>query len=49
MVLTVALEEEVSEFLERRRYERNHGNHRGYCNGQDTGSGKWLVVLVSLR
>ena len=33
MVLTVALEEEVTEFLERRRYERSRGSHRGYRNG----------------
>jgi transposase-like protein len=33
MVLTVALEEEVTEFLERERYGRSHGNHRGYRNG----------------
>lgn len=33
IVLTIALEEEVTEFLERRRYERRCDNHRGYRNG----------------
>jgi len=33
LVLTVAMEEEVTAFLERRRYQRGHGNHRGYRNG----------------
>jgi putative transposase len=33
IILTVALEEEVSAFLERRRYERAPGNRRGYRNG----------------
>lgn len=32
LVLTVALEEEVKEFLQRGRYERSQGNHRGYRN-----------------
>ena len=33
LVLTVALEEEVTEFLNRRRYERNCGSGPGYRNG----------------
>ena len=33
LVLTVALEEEVTEYLQRGRYERSQGNQRGYRNG----------------
>ena len=33
LLLTVALEEEVTEFLQRRPYERSQGNIRGYRNG----------------
>ena len=33
LLLTVALEEEVTDFLERRPYERSQGNIRGYRNG----------------
>jgi len=33
LVLTVALEAEVSEFLQRGRYERSQGSRRGYRNG----------------
>ena len=33
LLLTVALEEEVTEFLKRRPYERSQGNIRGYRNG----------------
>lgn len=33
LVLTVALEEEVTEFLQRERYERSQSNQRGYRNG----------------
>jgi len=33
LVLTVALEEEVAEFLQCRRYERRQGSRRGYRNG----------------
>ena len=29
LVLTVALQEEVTGFLQRRRYERSHGSRRG--------------------
>ena len=33
LLLTVAMEEEVTEFLKRRPYERSEGNIRGYRNG----------------
>jgi putative transposase len=33
-LLTVALEEEVTEFLKRRPYERSQGNQSGYRNGR---------------
>ncbi len=33
LVLTVALGQEVTEFLQCRRYERRQGNRRGYRNG----------------
>jgi transposase-like protein len=33
LLLTVAVEEEVTEFLQRRPYERSQGNIRGYRNG----------------
>ncbi len=33
LLLTVALEEEVTDFLNRRPYERSQGNIRGYRNG----------------
>lgn len=33
LLLTVALEEEVPDFLKRRPYERSQGNVRGYRNG----------------
>ena len=33
LLLTVALEEEVTDFLKRRPYERSQGNIRGYRNG----------------
>ena len=33
LLLTVALEEEVTDFLQRLPYERSQGNIRGYRNG----------------
>ena len=33
LLLTVAMEEEVTDFLKRRPYERSQGNIRGYRNG----------------
>ncbi len=33
LVLSVALEEEVTGFLQRQRYERHHGSRHGYRNG----------------
>ena len=33
LVLSVALEEEVANFLRCQRYERNQGSRRGYRNG----------------
>jgi len=33
LLLTVAMEEEVADFLGCRRYERNQGSRRGYRNG----------------
>ena len=33
LVLSVALEEEVADYLGRQRYERNQGCRRGYRNG----------------
>ena len=52
MVLTVALDEEVTEFLERRRYERSHGNYRGYRNEhrkRQVSSGVGEIELVMPR
>ena len=50
LVLTVALEEEVTEFLKRRRYERSRGDQRGYRNGHRsrgvaTGAGEIEVAM----
>ena len=33
MILSVALEEEVADYLRCQRYERNQGSRRGYRNG----------------
>ena len=54
MVLTVALEEEVTEYLERKRYERGQGNHRGYRNGHRDrhvacGAGEIQVAMPGYR
>jgi hypothetical protein len=32
LVLAVALEEEIAGFLQRQKYERRHGNRRGYSD-----------------
>ena len=50
VILTVALEEEVTSFLERGRYQRVRGNGHGYRNGHrrrkvGTGAGKIEVAV----
>jgi transposase-like protein len=50
VILTVALEEEVTAFLERGRYERSCGSRRGYRNGHrprrvGTGAGEIEVAM----
>ncbi len=45
LLLTVALEEEVTAALQRRPYERSQGDIRGYRNGQ----GKRIYLSSSIR
>jgi putative transposase len=50
MILSVALEEEVTAFLERGRYEHDQGNDRGYRNGHrkrqmSSGAGEIEVAI----
>ena len=53
LVLTVALEEEVTEYLQRGRYERSQYNQRGYRNGHrsrrvTSGAGEIEVAMPRL-
>ena len=50
LILAVALEEEVTDFLGSQRYERHRGSHRGYRNGHrerqvSCGAGEFEVAM----
>ncbi|MFC1937472.1 hypothetical protein ACFLWY_02790 [Chloroflexota bacterium] len=44
--MTVALEEEVTDFLQCRRYQRQSGNRRGYRNSRRRASAAYAQVAA---